>query len=55
MDGDDQYLVARAVSAQDTAAFGELIRRHPYTRTAFCTPGTNCRPSRVAARSSAGC
>jgi len=24
----DQYLVARAVSAQDTAAFGELIRRH---------------------------
>jgi RNA polymerase sigma-70 factor (ECF subfamily) len=28
MDGEDQYLVARAVSAQDTAAFGELIRRH---------------------------
>ena len=28
MDGDDRYLVARAVSAQDTAAFGELIRRH---------------------------
>jgi len=26
--GTDQYLVARAVSAQDTAAFGELIRRH---------------------------
>lgn len=26
--GEDQYLVARAVSAQDTAAFGELIRRH---------------------------
>lgn len=25
---EDQYLVARAVSAQDTAAFGELIRRH---------------------------
>ncbi len=24
----DQYLVARAVSSQDTAAFGELIRRH---------------------------
>ena len=28
MIGEDQYLVARAVSAQDTAAFGELIRRH---------------------------
>ena len=27
-DSDDQYLVALAVSAQDTAAFGELIRRH---------------------------
>ncbi len=27
-DADDHYLVARAVSAQDTAAFGELIRRH---------------------------
>jgi RNA polymerase sigma-70 factor, ECF subfamily len=26
--GEDHYLVARAVSAQDTAAFGELIRRH---------------------------
>lgn len=26
--GEDSYLVARAVSAQDTAAFGELIRRH---------------------------
>lgn len=25
---EDHYLVARAVSAQDTAAFGELIRRH---------------------------
>ncbi len=25
---DDQYLVALAVSSQDTAAFGELIRRH---------------------------
>ena len=25
---EDQYLVALAVSAQDTAAFGELIRRH---------------------------
>ncbi|MDJ0905615.1 MAG: sigma-70 family RNA polymerase sigma factor [Woeseiaceae bacterium] len=25
---DDQYLVARAVASQDTAAFGELIRRH---------------------------
>jgi len=25
---DDQYLVALAVSAQDTAAFGELVRRH---------------------------
>jgi RNA polymerase sigma-70 factor (ECF subfamily) len=24
----DQYLVARALSAQDTGAFGELIRRH---------------------------
>jgi RNA polymerase sigma-70 factor (ECF subfamily) len=24
----DQYLVALAVSSQDTAAFGELIRRH---------------------------
>ena len=28
MDGEDQFLVARAVTAQDTAAFGELIRRH---------------------------
>ena len=28
MDCEDQLLVARAVSAQDTAAFGELIRRH---------------------------
>ena len=27
-DSDDHDLVARAVSAQDTAAFGELIRRH---------------------------
>ena len=27
-DGEDHYLVAKAVSAQDTAAFGELIRRH---------------------------
>ena len=26
--GEDQYLVARAVASQDTAAFGELIRRH---------------------------
>jgi RNA polymerase sigma-70 factor (ECF subfamily) len=26
--GEDHYLVACAVSAQDTAAFGELIRRH---------------------------
>ena len=26
--GDDQYLVALAVTSQDTAAFGELIRRH---------------------------
>lgn len=26
--GEDHYLAARAVSAQDTAAFGELIRRH---------------------------
>ena len=26
--GDDQYLVALAVASQDTAAFGELIRRH---------------------------
>ena len=26
--GEDHFLVARAVSAQDTAAFGELIRRH---------------------------
>ena len=25
---DDQYLVALAVASQDTAAFGELIRRH---------------------------
>ena len=25
---DDQYLVALAVTSQDTAAFGELIRRH---------------------------
>ena len=28
MHGEDHYLVARAVSSQDTAAFGELIRRH---------------------------
>ena len=28
LDGEDYYLVAKAVSAQDTAAFGELIRRH---------------------------
>lgn len=28
LEGEDQYLVARAVSTQDTAAFGELIRRH---------------------------
>ena len=28
MSGEDHYLVARAVSAEDTAAFGELIRRH---------------------------
>lgn len=28
MDGEDQYLVALAVSGPDTAAFGELIRRH---------------------------
>lgn len=28
MGQEDQYLVARALSAQDTAAFGELIRRH---------------------------
>ncbi|MDH3533563.1 MAG: RNA polymerase sigma factor [Gammaproteobacteria bacterium] len=27
-DGEDRYLVALAVSSQDTAAFGELIRRH---------------------------
>jgi RNA polymerase sigma-70 factor (ECF subfamily) len=27
-DREDHYLVARAVSAGDTAAFGELIRRH---------------------------
>jgi len=26
--GDDQYLVTLAVASQDTAAFGELIRRH---------------------------
>jgi RNA polymerase sigma-70 factor (ECF subfamily) len=26
--GEDQYLVALAVASQDTAAFGELIRRH---------------------------
>jgi RNA polymerase sigma-70 factor (ECF subfamily) len=26
--GDDQYLVTIAVASQDTAAFGELIRRH---------------------------
>ena len=26
--GDDHQLVARVVSAQDTAAFGELVRRH---------------------------
>lgn len=25
---EDRYLVARALSAQDTAAFGELVRRH---------------------------
>ncbi len=28
LDGEDHYLAAKAVSAQDTAAFGELIRRH---------------------------
>ena len=28
MDGEDGYLVALAVGSQDTAAFGELIRRH---------------------------
>lgn len=28
LDETDQYLVALAVSSQDTAAFGELIRRH---------------------------
>ena len=28
LNGEDHYLVARAVSAEDTAAFGELIRRH---------------------------
>jgi len=28
LSGEDHYLVARAVSAEDTAAFGELIRRH---------------------------
>ena len=28
LSGEDHYLVAKAVSAQDTAAFGELIRRH---------------------------
>jgi RNA polymerase sigma factor (sigma-70 family) len=26
--GDDQYLVALVIGSQDTAAFGELIRRH---------------------------
>ena len=28
MTEDDQYLVAKALSAQDTRAFGELVRRH---------------------------
>lgn len=28
LERDDQYLVALAVGSQDTAAFGELIRRH---------------------------
>ncbi len=28
LSGEDHYLVARAVSSEDTAAFGELIRRH---------------------------
>ena len=28
LDGEDQYLVAKAVASQDTTAFGELIRRH---------------------------
>ncbi|MDH3429428.1 MAG: RNA polymerase sigma factor [Gammaproteobacteria bacterium] len=28
LDGEDHYLVALAVASQDTAAFGELIRRH---------------------------
>ncbi len=28
MQGEDHYLVALAVGSQDTAAFGELIRRH---------------------------
>jgi RNA polymerase sigma factor (sigma-70 family) len=28
LEGEDQYLVALAVGSQDTAAFGELIRRH---------------------------
>jgi RNA polymerase sigma-70 factor, ECF subfamily len=28
MQGDDSFLVARAVASQDTAAFGELVRRH---------------------------
>jgi RNA polymerase sigma-70 factor (ECF subfamily) len=28
LEGEDQYLVALAVASQDTAAYGELIRRH---------------------------
>lgn len=28
MQGEDSFLVARAVASQDTAAFGELVRRH---------------------------
>ena len=28
LEGEDRYLVALAVASQDTAAFGELIRRH---------------------------
>lgn len=28
MDGEDRFLVARAVASQDTAAFGELVCRH---------------------------
>ena len=28
LDGEDRVLVSRAVASQDTAAFGELIRRH---------------------------